>query len=66
MKFVAEVGDDEDRENAALVAGLLEKTADRDHVKLTVTPIERGARLRLELEEGILRLIGKMSTLRDN
>ena len=64
-KFVAEVGDEDERENAALVASVLEGAADRDHVKLTVTPIERGARLRFQLEEGILRLIGKMSTMDD-
>jgi hypothetical protein len=64
-KFVAAVGDEGERENAALVASVLEGAAERDHVKLTVTPIERGARLRFELEEGILRLIGKMSTMDD-
>jgi hypothetical protein len=64
-KLVAEMGDDDEREDAAKVAAILEKTADLDHVKLTVTPIDHGARLRFEMERGILRLIGKMSTLRN-
>ena len=41
---------------------------DQDYLgvdKRFYTPIERGARLRLELQEGILRLIGKMSTMDD-
>jgi hypothetical protein len=65
-KLVAAVGKENERADAAKVAAILEAAADADHVKLTVTPIERGARLRFELEEGILRLIGKMSTMREN
>lgn len=59
-KFIAEMGDtEEEREKAAKAAAVLEEAGDKDHVHLVATPIDRGVRLRLELEEGILKLIGK-------
>ena len=64
-KLVAAVGDDDERDDAAKVAAILESSSEVDQIKFTVTSIERGARLRFELEQGILRLIGKMSTMRD-
>jgi hypothetical protein len=65
-KMVAAVGDEDERDDAAKVAGILETMPDVDHVRVSITPIERGARLRFEMEEGILRLLGKMSTMRDD
>ena len=43
--------------------GMLAKTAKqaagRDHVKLTATPIERGVTYRLNVEDGVLKLVGQ-------
>jgi len=57
-KFVAEVGEEEDRQQAEQVADLLEGSAGADHVNLVVRPITRGVQFRLEIEEGILKAIG--------
>jgi len=56
--FIAELGDEEDRAQAAQLAALLADAAGKDHLNLVVKPIERGAQLRLEIEEGILKAIG--------
>ena len=39
---------------------MLDDYADKDHVKLTATAVENGVAFRLELEEGVLRLIEAM------
>ena len=57
-KFAAEAGEEEDKPQAALLASLLAEAAGKDHVNLVATPIERGVRLRLEIEEGLLKAIG--------
>jgi hypothetical protein len=47
---------------AMLVAAILEKSPGRDHAKLIGSLIPRGVKYRLELEEGIVTLIGRLST----
>lgn len=60
-KFVAAVGEDEKVEaKAAALAAALEQAGGKDHVRITTTPISRGVRLRLELEEGLLKAICSM------
>jgi len=61
-KFVAEVGEEKDRPKAAKAAEVLSKMAGKDHVILVASPMDRGVRVRMELEEGILKLIGAMGT----
>jgi hypothetical protein len=62
-KFIAAEGKEEDRPKAAVVAGLLAASEGHDHVKLTAGPIPNGVKYRLELEEGILKLIGQLASL---
>jgi len=59
-KFAAAVADEDERPNIEKVAKVLESSEGKDHVKLTATQIPNGARVRLEVEEGILRLLGAM------
>jgi len=59
-KFIAELGDEGDREKAARAVAALEKTPGKDRVKLAVQPIPRGLKIRLEVEPGVLRMIGAM------
>ncbi|HUT13475.1 MAG TPA: hypothetical protein VMY42_23510 [Thermoguttaceae bacterium] len=59
-KFIAEIGDEREREKAARAVAALEKAPDTDHVKLVVLPIPRGLKIRLEVEQGVLRMIGAM------
>lgn len=61
-KFLAEIGDDEQvKATASMVSGLLEKAGDKARVTLTTTPIAQGVRVRLEVEEGLLQVIGSLS-----
>lgn len=50
-----------DREQAAAVARALADCEGSDRIHLTAEPIPHGLRWRLELEPGVLRLIGKMA-----
>lgn len=64
-KFVSIMGDkEEERQKAALAASLLEKAGEDDHVNLVAGPIPNGVRLRVEIEEGILKALGAMTTKR--
>jgi hypothetical protein len=63
-KFVAEVGDDAQvKATASMVAGMLGRAGSKDHVTITAQPIAQGVRLRLELEEGLLKALGSMSQM---
>jgi hypothetical protein len=63
-KFVAEVSDDEQvKSYAIMVGGSLEMAGEKDHVSITAQPISQGVRVRLEVEEGILQVIGAMSKM---
>jgi hypothetical protein len=60
-KFVAAVGEEEQvTAHAAALAAALEQAGGKDHVLITATPISRGIRLRLQLEEGLLKAICSM------
>ncbi len=49
------------RSVAALLAAAVEPAADRDHLRLVASSIPNGVKCRLEVEEGILKLIGRLS-----
>jgi hypothetical protein len=51
------------RSLATVLAASLDAAAGHDHVRLTVNSIPRGAKCRLEVEEGILKLIGRLTAL---
>jgi hypothetical protein len=56
--LVAAVGDPQVRSQAATVESELKKTHGKDHVILTVQPISNGVRIRLEVQQGLVRLLG--------
>ena len=59
VKFLSEVGNEPQiAATATMLAGMLEKAGNKDHVTLTATPIARGVRVRLEVEEGLLKVLG--------
>jgi len=63
-KFAAEVSDDlQVKSNAVMLAAILQNAGGKDHVTITAQPIVRGVRVRLELEEGLLKAIGAMSRM---
>ncbi len=53
----------DDNPAAAQLAEALKRNAGKDHISLTVRPIERGVAYRLEVEEGVLSLIGAATKL---
>lgn len=54
---------EEERAKAAALAKILAKAGNSDHMVLTVSGVENGLRLRLEVESGIVKAAGEMSTL---
>jgi len=56
-KFLAETGQGEQKQRALKAVETLKDAAGKDHVKLVAVPIERGLKLRLELEQGVLKII---------
>jgi len=62
-KFVAAVGKPRDRARAARVAEILADTPTQDHITLVARVIPRGLCYRLEVEPGVLRMMGRMATL---
>jgi hypothetical protein len=61
-KFLAGTVEDEQVKAAAsMVAGMLEKANGKDRVTITAEPIAQGVRLRLQPQEGLLKVLGSMS-----
>ena len=63
-KFVSAVADDDQAKAIAdKIAGSLEQSGGKDHLTIVAGPIPNGARIRLELEEGILKALGGMQPM---
>lgn len=62
-KFFAEVAPSHEVQTiAGMLSTVLEEANGKDHLLLTATPIERGFRLRLELEEGLLKALSALGS----
>ena len=55
------VDDDETKQQLDGVAALLEQSSGEDHVVVTIESIPNGMRERIEVEKGILKMLGAMS-----
>ena len=62
-RFVATVGKDKDRPGAELIQAELKKTPGVDHIRLVAQPIPQGISYRLEVEQGIVRLVGRLAAM---
>ena len=63
-KFIAAVADeDQVKMMAGTIAGMLQATGGKDHVTITSTSISNGVRMRVTIEEGILKVIGTVSQM---
>ena len=60
-QFLAVAGDEQVQMPATMLSGTLANSAGKDHLRITVEPIERGARLRYEVEEGLLKALATLS-----
>jgi hypothetical protein len=58
---VAAPDDEQAKPIAAMLAGALEQSAGKDHITITTQPVENGARIRVQFEEGLLKAIGGMA-----
>ena len=58
VKHAAANGEGEVREQAAKAAAALEKSPGKDHVRLRAAQVEDGLSLHLEIEQGVLEMIG--------
>lgn len=62
--FIAEAVDDpQTKSTASVVASMLAGAGDQGHLTITASPIPQGVRLRLELEEGLLKTVGAMTQM---
>ena len=63
-KFVAEIADEEGaKQMATKIGAMLEQSGGKDHLILTSKPVPDGATVRLEVEEGLLKLPGILSQM---
>ena len=61
--LVAAVGKPQERPQAAMVESELKKTPGKDHVILAVRPISNGVQVHLEVEQGLVRLFGRLAVM---
>jgi hypothetical protein len=58
VKFIAAVADDDMvKMKVAIAAGLVSQAGDSDHIIVTGSPIPQGVRVRVEIEQGLLKAI---------
>jgi hypothetical protein len=62
-ELVASVADESAKPVANKVLGILQKSPGKAHVTLTPVPIPGGVQVRIEFQEGLLRLIGAAKSL---
>jgi hypothetical protein len=63
-KFTGEVAEDPQTKSTAVMLGsLLEKAGKQGHITVTAQSVPQGIRMRLELEEGLLKAIGSLSQM---
>ncbi len=63
--FLAVVAKEKDKANVEQLAAVLKKHRGNDHVTAVATPVERGVKYRLELEEGVLRVLSELHALKE-
>lgn len=63
LGFAASVDDDE---MVKLLAKTIQEAAGKDHIRVTQRGVARGTSVRLEVEEGVLRLIGAAAHAQNN
>jgi hypothetical protein len=62
-RFISAVADDNQAKAVAdRIAGVLDQSGGKDHVTVTTQPITNGARVRLELQEGIIKALSETSS----
>jgi hypothetical protein len=60
-EFIAVMGRERDKGPASKIAELLGTASGKDHLRLTARPVPRGVTFRLDVEEGLLRVISAVN-----
>ncbi|NLE36712.1 MAG: hypothetical protein GX621_01660 [Pirellulaceae bacterium] len=64
VRFIGKVVPNEEAKfQMEMVAGMLEQAGSENHVLMTVEPVANGMRQRIEIEQGILKMLGTMSKM---
>jgi hypothetical protein len=64
VKFLAAVAEDDGAKmKLAMAAGIVGQAGDKDHVVITGSPIPQGMRVRVEIEEGLLKAMASMAQM---
>ncbi|MBN1588336.1 MAG: hypothetical protein JW888_02365 [Pirellulales bacterium] len=64
VQFVGKVVDDDDvKQKTAMIANVLAQAGSDNHVLVTSEPIPDGVRQRIEIEQGLLKVLGSMSKM---
>lgn len=62
-EFIAKFGEEEAKPVAAMLAVMLQQVEGKDHLTIKSTPIPRGVKVEILIEEGILKLLGSLSNM---
>jgi len=62
--LVTVIGKPHEQKTAAMVEAELKKTAGKNHITFTVRPISNGVQVRLEVEQGLVRLAGRLAAMK--
>jgi len=60
--LVAAVGKPHEQPPATMIESELQKTPGKDHVIFSVRPVLNGVQVHLEIEQGLIRLLGRLAT----
>ncbi|NLY00022.1 MAG: hypothetical protein GXY83_28320 [Rhodopirellula sp.] len=64
VKTIGSVAEEEQvRSNAEMIAQMLEGSENKDHITVTATSIPQGTKTRVELEQGVLKILGTVPML---
>jgi hypothetical protein len=64
VKFAGSIAEDSQVQNVANILGqILEGTPGKDHIVVTSTVVPNGGKMRIELEQGILKVLGALPML---
>jgi len=63
MRAAADIGPEPDRAKVNAISAELAKAKGKDHLQITSMPVPDGGKVRIEIEEGLLRLLGNITQL---
>jgi len=62
--FLATVAEEKDKPGIEAAAAILKESSGKDHITAVVKPIDRGVKFQLQIEEGVLKVLGEARNLK--